>query len=222
MKRVTLVSWLFCFVIQLNAQTNFEGRIDFRMTSPDSSVNVVITAYYKKDKIRFDTQVFSAVPGMDVKNERIIIDFSDSSIFRIKEEERFVETEKMVSNKNDDLPQLVPDSSNQLIILDRPCTGYSAGQIEKKELKEGKEVTTKASILIWYADDLLFIVPSKFHLIQMVPLFTNGHIALGSDIHIESDGQTISLHTRATKMEKRRLHKKVFALPAGFPIKASD
>jgi len=221
MKAILTLLSFFCLASTAFTQENFEGVIRFHMTSKDSAVNVHITAFFKKDKIKFATEVLSSAPGVDAKNETIIINFRDSLIERIKFEEKFVETEKMQSDSTGDFPQLKRDST-KTEILGYECTLFTTGNITKIEQKSGQNVETNVNIRICYARDLYFRIQPGLRTVQMVPLFTNDHIALGSTIQIESDGQKYVLVTRAISIEKKTLEWSVFELPANFPVRASD
>lgn len=205
------------------AQRNFRGEISFAMTSPDNSVSVKIHAFYWKNRIKFETHVEKVPGGVDLKNEIIILNFKDSTIDRIKPDEGFVEREKMMDPKTSrPVSRLVADPSKKLVILGEECTWYAAPSFSKEEVKNGKAIQTNATLGIWYAERLHFDIPDTLHFVDMVPLFSNDKIALGSEISIEVGDQKIELQTRAFRIKNGRVKNSVFRYPKGFDIRVKD
>jgi hypothetical protein len=130
----------------------------------------------------------------------------------------------MINNdeKQDETKLILSDTSAAMSVLGFICRRYSSGEIQKNEIKDGNPLTTTASLNIWYADKLVFDVPDVLHAIQMVPLFTNDHIALGSDIKIKAAGRELSLSTRAISIKKGHIRKSVFRFPKGFSVRLDD
>lgn len=214
---------LFALVCScLAAQKKFEGIIRYRMLSADSSLRVGITAWYKKDKIKFTTVLEKGPAGGDLKNETIILDFKKAAIDRFKDKDKTVEREWMRGkNKKQDIPSLAASGAVKTI-LGHWCTGYTSGSISKSEKKDGSAVTTAGEIELWYAADLLFPVPDSLLMIQMIPLFTNGHIALGSDIKIQQAAISLILHTEAQEIQPGKLQKSLFRHPRGYQLRYND
>lgn len=204
------------------AQKNFEGLIRYRMVSADSSIRVDITAWYKKEKIRFATEVKKAPAAADLKRETILLDFKKATIDRLKEEEKTVEREWMTGKgKKQDIPALTVSGTSKKI-LGHDCTGFTSGLFSKTGQKDTATVLTAGEINFWYADELFFAVADSLKMIQMVPLFTNGHIALGSEIRIQQGGISIILHTEAKEIQAKRLKPSLFRHPAGYRLRHNE
>jgi hypothetical protein len=203
----------------LIAQKKFEGSIRYLMVSADSSIVLSITAYYKKTKIRFVTEIGKAPAGAGLKSETILLDFKKPAIERLKDKEKTVEREWMTGKgKKQDLPSLTA-SGTMKTILGHPCREYTSGRFLKSEQKDSATVATAGEIRFWYADDLLFPVPDSLKMIQMVPLFTNGHIALGSEIQIQQAGISLILHTEAKEIHAQRLKRLLFRYPKDYRLR---
>lgn len=209
--------------LALIAQKNFEGTIHYQMVSPDSNVLVNITAWYGKDKILFTTAPEKAPPGADLKAETILLDFKKAAIDRYKPQDKVVERELMTGKgKKQDIPVLTVFPAAAKQILGHPCTARGTGHFSKTEQKDSVTVTAGGEITFWYADDLAFRVPDSLRMIQMVPLFTNNHIALGSDIKIEPPGMRLVLHTEAKEIRPEKLKARVFRHPKGYKLRHNE
>ena len=204
----------------LTAQKNFEGTIRYQMVSPDSTVLVNITAWYGRDRILFTTAPEKAPPGTDLKAETILLDFRKAAIDRYKPNDKVVERERMTGKgKKQDIPVLNMAPALAKPILGHPCTARTTGRFSKSEQKDSVTITVAGEMVFWYADDLVFSVPDSLLMIQMVPLFTNGHIALGSEIKIEPPGMRFVLHTEAKEIKPGRLRRAVFRHPKGYRLR---
>jgi hypothetical protein len=129
----------------------------------------------------------------------------------------------MLSDKsNKDIPFMVADSSNRLKILGYECIRFASPLLSNDEMKDGEKVKTEASLGIWYATDLHFDIPDILHNVQMVPLFTNDRIAMGSEIEIGAGSMKLQLKTRAISVRKKKPGKSVFRYPKGFEIQVKD
>jgi hypothetical protein len=204
------------------AQQRFEGMISYLLVSADSSIQLNIDAWYKKDKIKFVTTVKKLpVAGM-YKNETIVLDFKKAVIDRVKDDRKIIERESMTgSGKKQDIPAL--KNYGDTTILGHLCSGFGSGKFSKEEKKDSKAVTTSGEFRIWYANDLFFNVPDSLKMIQMVPLFTNGHVALGSNIAIAQAGTNIALRTQATEIKSiKRLKRSVFRYPKHYKLRANE
>lgn len=207
----------------LAAQKNFEGVIRYRMASRDSTIRVNITAWFKKDKILFTTTPQQAPPGSDLKNETILLDFSKAAIDRYKPQEKKVERESMTgSGKKQDIPALKVAPAAGKSILGHPCTAFTSGAFSKTEKKDSALVTTAGEIIFWYADDLVFRVPDSLLMIQMVPLFTNNHVALGSEIKVAQGNMQLLLRTEATEIQAKKLRPSLFRHPKGYSLSHNE
>jgi hypothetical protein len=219
----TILAFLSTIAI---GQPVFEGIIRYQMTvKKDSAALVDMTAYFKKDKIKIVTTVRETSEGMDLKNETIILNFKEATIDRIKEEGKTIERERMsLQQKKQDIPDLSSLRQNSITILNHPCTEFSTGLFSKDEIKDSVIVTSKGEIKIFYASDLIFPVPDSLKMIQMVPLFTNGNIALRTEIKIEQAPVIVTLSCEAKEIQpaKKGLPASVFRYPKGYSLKFNE
>ncbi|MET0394266.1 MAG: hypothetical protein ABW019_14060 [Chitinophagaceae bacterium] len=214
---------LLAFCSGLMAQQNFEGTIRYRMVSPDSAVLVNISAWYGKNRILFTTAPEKAPPGTDLKAETILLDFRKAAIDRYKPNDKVVEREFMTrKGKKQDIPALTMAPALAKQVLGHPCTARTTGRFSKSEQKDSVTVAVAGEMVFWYADDLIFRVPDSLLMVQMVPLFTNGHIALGSKIKIEPPGMRFVLHTEAKEIKPGRLRRTVFRHPKGYRLRHNE
>jgi len=207
-------------------QPVFEGIIRYElMVKKDSAALVEMMAYFKKDKIKIVTTVRKTSEGMDLKNETIILNFKGAFIDRIKEEAKIIERERMSFNhKKQDIPDLRSNLQNIITILNYPCTEFTTGPFSKEEIKDSMKIDSKGEIKIFYAKDLLFPVPDSLKMIQMVPLFTNGNVALRTEIRIEQGPIAITLTSEAKEIQpaKKSLPGSVFRYPKGYTLKFNE
>lgn len=212
--------------ITANSLQLFEGIIHYELTVKKDSVAVVdMTAYFKKDKIKIVTTVRKMSEGMDLKNETIILNFKEAVIDRIKEENKIIERERMsLHHKKQDIPDLGSNLQNSITILHHPCTEFTTGPFSKQEIKDSATITSKGEIKIFYANDLIFPVPDSLKMIQMVPLFTNGNIALRTEIRIEQGPVAVTLSCEAKEIQpaKKGLRSSVFRYPKGYSLKFNE
>jgi hypothetical protein len=205
----------------LTAQSNFEGNIEFLLVSQDSSIQLNISAWFTNDKIKVITKVKKAPADADAKNEIIIIDFKNGVIDRIKTADKKVERESMTGKgKKQDIPGL-QISDEKKSILGQACTGYTTGKFSKEIEKDSSGSTINENeIRIWYADELRYEIPDSLKMIQMVPMFTNGYIALGSEINIRLGEHSFQLATEAKAINpsKKRLPAALFRHPKDYPL----
>lgn len=162
---------------------------------------------------------------MDLKNETIILNFKDAVIDRIKEEGKIIERERMsLNHKKQDIPDLGSNLQKSIIILNHPCIEFTTGPFSKEEVKDSAIVSSKGEIKIFYAKDLIFPVPDSLKMIQMVPLFTNGNIALRTEIKIEQGPIAIILSCEAKEIlpAKKALPGSVFRNPKGYSLKFNE
>ncbi len=224
MKKILITLGSFLLLYPALAQHRFEGRIGYLMSSPDSNIQVKIQAWYGYDLIRFTYQVIkspdkSLVP---VQNETVILDFRNGNIDRLKPREKIVEREKMTSGKGrkQDIPDLSATGRSREI-LQRRCKEYTSGLVTKQE--PGDSTQASLNITIWYADDMAFNVVDSLKMIQMVPLFSNGHIALGSEIQVQKGPVSLLLRTEAVEIDpsKEKLPASLFRAPRNYKLKIS-
>ena len=207
-------------------QKNFEGIVHYELTvKKDSAALVDMIAYFKKDKIKIVTTVRKTSEGMDLKNETIILNFKEAVIDRIKEEGKIIERERMsLNHKKQDIPDLGSNLQNSITILNHPCTEFTTGPFSKDEIKDSVMVSSKGEIKIFYANDLIFPVPDSLKMIQMVPLFTNGNVALRTEIKIEQGPVAVTLSCEAKEIQpaKKGLPGSVFRYPKGYSLKFNE
>ena len=169
-----------CFFLSTTAicQPIFEGIVHYELTiKTDSTAKLDVTAYFKKDKIKIVTAVKKTSGGMDLKNETIILNFTESTIDRFKDN-KTIERQRLRSKEGKrDIPDLSPQLQKTVVILNHTCTEFTTGPFSKKEIKDSVTVTSKGEIRVFYANDLRFPVPDSLQMIEMIPLFTNGKIA---------------------------------------------
>ena len=215
-----LFTIVVCLFVGLatSGQEPFEGIIEYRMTSPDSTVDVRINAIFGQQKIRFTTKIISGIPILGLKEEDVLINFQNSVIEREIHSDSTVEFEEMRGNS--DIPFLVEDPSSRRKILGHDCILYNAGEINRKEVKDGDTVEVKANLKIWYSTDLHYPVPDELKMIQMVPLFTNGKVALGSGAEVKLGPAVLHLSTTATWIEAGSTNPRDFEHPPGYKFKA--
>lgn len=207
----------------LAAQQNFEGMIRYTMVSRDTMIRVHITAWYRKDKILFTTQPEKAPPGSDLKAETVLLDFTKAAIDRYHPAEKTVRREWMNGeDKKQDIPSLTVSGTTGRSILGHRCTAFTSGPFSKSEKKDSVTVTTAGEMVFWYADDLIFRVPDSLRMIQMVPLFTNDHIALGSEIIIEKAGMRFVLRTEAKEIQAQKLSPSLFRHPKDYRLRFNE
>lgn len=219
----TLLFILLLLPVLLHAQTDFTGVIDYRFTNADTTLDIRVEAAYIPGKVRFTLHPVKAPKGADVKHELVIIDFKKAAIYRIKEEEKKIEIEKIGgSNSKQDIPALALTDTSQ--ILDMPVLGYSSGWVEKKEAGEKDSVSIRVMARFWYASQLLFPIPDSLSREQMVPLFSNGRVCLGFELLIRSPKINIDLISRAQQWRKESKTKlaKLFRLPKNYTIKRNN
>lgn len=207
------------------AQKNFEGIIHYEFTvKKDSTAKVDMTVYFKGDKIKLVAAVAKPIPGMDLKNETLIINFKDATIDRFKPDSKIVERERMKSGEKQDIPELMIRLQNTRNILNHPCTEYTTGPFSKEEVKDSAIVTTRGEIKIFYANDLIFPVDDSVKMIQMIPLFTNGNIALKTEIKVEQGPVSIVVTCEAKKIEPtpQGLPDSIFEYPKDYSLKFND
>lgn len=221
MRYLPVILLLLC-ATSLKAQKKFEGVIHYLMVSADSSLQVAITAWYKKDKIKFTTELKKGPGAGDIKNETIIIDLQKSAIDRVKDNQKTVEREWLTGKNRKQVIPFLTASGSTHTILGYPCTEYTSGQFSKSEKKDTSTVVTAGELKFWYANELLFPVPDSLKMTQMIPLFTNGHIALGSEIRIRQAVINLVLHTEAKEIHPQKLRKSVFRHPKGYRLKHND
>ena len=204
------------------AQKPFQGKIDYTLASRDSSVVIDISSWYRKDRICFIVKKTKLPKGMESADERIILNFKDGFIERIKDNERKVEREPLTGpGAKRDLPVFMR-SDDTLILLGQRCHRYSTPALHKEVMKDSMNIDVDANASIWYADDLLFPVPDSMKTVQMVPLFTNGHIALGSNIAIKAGPADLQLQTRARQIVHRKVSASMFRVPKGYVVEDND
>ena len=223
--RYFLITILAFLSITTIGQQNFEGIIRYEFSvKKDSTARVDMTAYFKQDRIKLVTTVAKALPGMDLKNETIIINFKDATIDRFKPESKIVERERMQPGQKQDIPELIVHLQNTRTILNYSCTEYTTGPFSKEEIKNSATVTTKGEIKIFYANDLLFPVEDSLKMIQMIPLFTNGNIALKTEIKIEQGPVAIVITCEAKEIEAgpKGLPDSVFEYPKDYSLKFNE
>jgi hypothetical protein len=223
--RPLLTSILFIITIGTIAQKSFEGIIHYEFTvKKDSTARVDMTAYFKEDKIKLVATVAKPIPGMDLKNETLIINFKDATIDRFKPETKVVERERMKPGKKQDIPELMIRLQNTRNILKHLCTEFTTGPFSKEEVKDSATITTKGEIKIFYANDLIFPVEDSLKMIQMVPLFTNGNIALKTEIKIEQGPIVIVVACEAKQIEAvpNGLPDSVFEHPKDYGLKFNE
>lgn len=207
------------------AQQNFEGIIHYEFTvKTDSTAKVNMTVYFKEDKIKLVATVAKPIPGMDLKNETLIMNFKDATIDRFKPESKKVERERMKPGEKQDIPELMIHIQNTRDILNHACTEYTTGPFTKEEVKDSATVTTKGEIKIFYANDLIFPIDDSVKMIQMIPLFTNGNIALKTEIKVEQGPMSIVITCEAKKIEPtpQGLPDSIFEYPKDYSLKFND
>jgi hypothetical protein len=216
---------VFLYVTAIG-QKSFEGIVHYELTvKKDSAALVDMMAYFKKDKIKIVTTVRKTSEGMDLKNETIILNFKEGFIDRIKEDGQIIERERMsLHHKKQDIPDLRSNLQHSIIILNHPCTEFTGGPFSKEEIKDSAMVSSTGEIKIFYANDLIFPVPDSLKMVQMVPLLTNGTVALRTEIKIEQGPVAITLSCEAKEIRraKKGLPGSLFRYPKGYSLKFNE
>lgn len=227
-QRTTLRGCLLMFSMlllcssSLKAQSPFQGKIDYLLLSRDSTISIAITAVYLSPRILFDMRVVKAPAALGMKTERIILDFGNGFIDRIDMEAKKIRREPLTGPQaKRDLPGLTagPDTSRILGYLVIP---YKSPGISKQEMKDSMLVTTTGDVTIRYAPSLLFPVPDSMKMVQMVPLFTNGYVALGSTISISVGKLNLQLNTSALNIRKQKIKASTFTVYKSYAVELDD
>ena len=129
-----------------------------------------------------------------------------------------------LNHKKQDIPDLGSNLQKSVIILNHPCTEFTTGPFSKEEVKDSAIVSSKGEIKIFYANHRIFPVPDSLKMIQMVPLFTNGNIALRTEIKIEQGPVAVTLSCEAKDIQpaKKGLSASVFRYPKGYSLKFNE
>ena len=129
-----------------------------------------------------------------------------------------------LNHKKQDIPDLGSYLQNSIIILNHPCTEFTTGPFSKEEVKDSAIVSSKGEIEIFYANHRIFLVPDSLKMIQMVPLFTNGNVALRTEIKIEQGPKAVTLACEAKEIQpaKKGLRGSVFRYPKGYSLKFNE
>ncbi|RYY63052.1 MAG: hypothetical protein EOO05_00455 [Chitinophagaceae bacterium] len=223
MKFIITLAILLQSVAGLHAQEPFEGRIDYLLTSRDSTLRLLISGFYSGQKIFVNMKVLKApVSGMDVKDEKILLDFENGFLDRIHDSARIIQRQMMTGpNAKRDIA-VINKTTDTMSFLGEHATAYATPVLSKEEMKDSMKVSVSAQVKIWYANELLFPVPDSMAMVQMVPLFTNGHVALGSAIQVDAGPMKLLLSTRAVEIRKGKLGPAIFRLPEGYKVELDD
>ncbi|MET0638349.1 MAG: hypothetical protein ABWZ25_20130 [Chitinophagaceae bacterium] len=203
-------------------QTPFEGRIDYLLTSRDSTVQIFMSGYFSGRKIFIQTKLLKVPGGEENKEEKLLLDFENGFLDRINDQEKQIVRQLMTGPAaQKDLPPLI--RTEQTSTLQQYKTvAYQTPEFSPEESKDSVKINMAVQVRIWYAEDLLFEVPEEMKLVQMVPLFSNGHIALASSIKIGKDEKEMLLNTRATEVRPGRLAPVLFQVPHDYRIDVED
>ena len=216
-----------CFLLFLTAaitgraQQPFEGRIDYLLTSRDSGVRVLVTTFYGYNKIYFETSVIKAPAALNAKNEKILLDFDSSYIDRYHDDEKKIQRQRLKPAGDNQVP-VFSRTADTMTIAGHPTVTWATPVFEKEEGKDSVKVTVTGQLAIHYAEDLSFPVPDSLKTVEMIPLFSNGHIALGSEITITLGKVKLLLTTRPRDIRPGKLGKNVFKRPEGYTIDLED
>ena len=223
MKYLLITAFVLLSAITGHSQEPFEGRIDYLLVSRDSSIKLLISGFYGEQQLFVNMKVLKApAQGMDVKDEKILLDFRHGFLDRIHDSTRIIQRDFLTGPKaKRDLPPITR-TTDTVRVLGELATAYATDQFSKEEVKDSVQTMMKGKVKIWYANDLLFPVPDSMAMVQMVPLFTNGHVALGSTIELEAGPMKLLLTTRAVEIRKGKLGPAIFRLPEGYKVELDD
>lgn len=203
-------------------QQPFEGRIDYLMTNTDSTIRIFLSCFFGEEKILVQMRVMKgAGNGSPFKNETLRFDFRNGYLDRIHDSAKIIQREFLAGpDAKRDLTAISP-TTDTMSFLGYPATA-SATSVSKEEMKDSVKVKVSAQLKIWYATSLFFPVPDEMKMVQMVPLLTNGNVALGSTISIAAGPVRLQLTTRAVEIRPGKLGPAIFNLPAGYKIEQDD
>ena len=159
---------------------------------------------------------------MDVKNETLILDFKIGAIDRLKPEKKKVEREMMIKGKKEDIPEILQSDDLSRSILGYECQGYKNQEIKIATSDSTLKNTPAVEFRFWYAKKLSFKIQEQFKKIQMVPLLTNGNVAMAFELKADAGEKKINLISEAIHIERKHLPESLFQVPDGYALYYHD
>jgi hypothetical protein len=159
---------------------------------------------------------------MDVKNETLILDFKIGAIDRFKPEKKKLEREMMIKGKKEDIPEILQSDDLSRSILGYECQGYKNKEINIINSDSVSKNTPVVEFRFWYAKKLSFKIQDQYKRIQMVPLLTNGNVAMAFELKADTGDKKINLASEAIHIERKHLPDSLFRLPHDYALYYHD
>jgi hypothetical protein len=179
---------LFFIIIgaSLFSQTQFEGKITYKLTTDKIVDSNIIEVYYGKQKIIGIMKRNNATNG---RKESILIDFTKGLISRINTERKNFQTDSLIRRMNKSVRQTFIKTGKTDNILNQHCSEYTFANTAKTEDLENMHY------LFWYADSLDFSVQGNLPITSDLFLFTNGQkVGMGLKINDIKHNDKFELH----------------------------
>jgi hypothetical protein len=211
--RTIILSILLAGSLTMHSQQNFTGTIFYKMVSADNSATSDMQVWFAKDKIKVIRQVVKVSEEINMDDEMMIIDFSKAVLYRVSDKTKTIrEINLLGTGKRNDTGMMTQTTATSTV------AGYKCRLSKSEVQKIGDEPLQEKEILIWYAKDLVYQIPPSLAELQMIPAFTNGYIALKTQMKLSAGNLKMQLNTTAVKVspDPAGVPDSVFVLPVGY------
>ena len=182
-KTAVAVILLFAFT-NISAQNNFEGKIIYKLTSPEKGTgNGIIETYFGKQKIRVYVKE-NELSGRD----DLLLDFEKGIVHYINTISKTYKTDSLSNRKKRSMPTLNSSPAGNKIISGYSCSAFSFTDTSKSDFMGDMFFS------VWYADSLLFNISDEQKDYEMVPMFTNGtSVGMGMEMGMGKEKKKITM-----------------------------
>ena len=203
----------------INGQTNFNGKIEYQMVSHTGANSSDMQVWFGEDKIKVVTVVTKRSEEMTMDDETMIIDFRKSLLYRINDQTKVIRAISLLGKGNRNDTGGLTQTTATTTLAGFKCRMYTSG-IQPV----GDAPDQYKELMFWYAKDLAYAVPAALANIQMIPAFTNGHIALKTEMKFTAGTFEMKLVTTAVKVQEMAggVPDSLFVLPQGYTIQNVD